>query len=139
MSQKLVCRGCLGCVATCQMLGVANLSIIGRKLTKSACFRPGELSGESDGNDSRVFAESGVTKVCLREPARTVPDLREAVESCEADLSSLSLLLLEVAMLNLDALKAGKRCAASVKEPQARTATLCGQSLEFCHLVNRGE
>ena len=66
---------------------------MGRRLTKPPLFRPGEPSGERDGNDSSVLAESGVTKDCLREPARTVPDRREAVDICDADLSSLTLLL----------------------------------------------
>ena len=40
------------------------------------------------GTDSRVFAESGVTRDCFREGKRTV---REAVDSCEAERSSPSL------------------------------------------------
>lgn len=86
---------------------VADSRDMGKRLTKPPLFRPGEPSGERDGNDSSVLAESGVTKDCLREPARTVPDLREAVDICEADLSSLSLLL-DSAMMIVYASRAGR-------------------------------
>ena len=97
-------------VSQCDM---ADIRHVGRKLTKPPLFRPGEASGEREGNDSSVLAESGVTKDCLREPARTVPDLREAVEICEADLSSLSLLL-DSAMMNVYASRAGRHHVTSV-------------------------
>ena len=91
---------------------VADIRDMGRRLTKPPLFRPGEPSGERDGNDSSVLAESGVTKDCLREPARTVPDLREAVDICDADLSSL-ILLLDSAMI-VYASRAGRYHVASV-------------------------
>lgn len=86
---------------------------MGGRLTKPPLFRPGETSGERDGNDSSVLAESGVTKDCLREPARTVPDLREAVDICEDDLLSLSLLL-DSAMMIVDASRAGRQLVTSI-------------------------
>ena len=61
-----------------------------------ACLTAGEASGESEGNDSNVFADSGVTRDCLREGRRTV---REAVDSCDAERSSLSLSR-ELAIIN---------------------------------------
>ena len=97
-------------VSTCD---AADISDVGKRRTSPPLFRPGEPSGERDGNDSSVLAESGVTKDCLREPARTVPDLREAVDICEADLSSLSLLL-DSAMMNVYASRAGRHQLTSV-------------------------
>lgn len=57
-------------------------------------FAPGEASGDSEGKDSRVLAEVGVTRECLRDPILTVLDLREAVDSWEAARSRLVSLLL---------------------------------------------
>lgn len=51
-----------------------------------SCFVPGEASGDSEGNDSRVFAEFGVTKDCLRDLGLAVLDLRETLEICEVVL-----------------------------------------------------
>lgn len=49
-----------------------------------SCFEAlGERSGDREGNDSSVLADVGVTRDCFREPALTVPDLREAVDICE--------------------------------------------------------
>lgn len=45
-----------------------------------SCFVPGEASGDSEGNDSRVLAEFGVTKDCLRDLDLTVLDLREILD-----------------------------------------------------------
>lgn len=46
---------------------------------------PGELSGESDGKDTRDLAESGigVTRDCFREMDRRGADLREEVDTSE--------------------------------------------------------
>jgi len=43
-------------------------------------FAPGEASGDSEGNDSRVLAEVGVTSDCFLGRALAALDFREAVE-----------------------------------------------------------
>lgn len=63
-----------------------------------SCFEAlGEMSGDSEGNDSSVLADVGETRDCFRERALTVPDLREAVESWE-EVRSKILSLLEPAI-----------------------------------------
>ena len=63
-----------------------------------SCFNAlGEISGDSEGNDSSVLADVGVTRECFRERALTVPDLREAVDIWE-EVRSRVLSLLEPAM-----------------------------------------
>jgi len=57
----------------------------------SCGFGPGDASGDSDGNDSSVLADVGVTSDCFREPARPVPVLRDDVEIWDAVRSSLPL------------------------------------------------
>ena len=42
---------------------------------------PGEGSGESEGNDSSVFADVGVTSECFRVAALVVVGFRELVDS----------------------------------------------------------
>ena len=59
-----------------------------------SCFEAlGEISGDSEGNDSSVLADVGVTRDCFRERALTVADLREAVEIWEEVRSKLLSLL----------------------------------------------
>ena len=55
-------------------------------------FALGDASGDKEGKDSRVLAELSLLVIadCLREPARTMPDLREAVDSWEEERCSLS-------------------------------------------------
>lgn len=63
-----------------------------------SCFEAlGEISGDSEGNDSSVLADVGVTRDCFRERALTVADLREAVEIWE-EVRSRLLSLLEPAI-----------------------------------------
>ena len=62
-------------------------------------FAPGETSGESEGNDSRVLAEVGVTRECFRDPVLAELDFREAVDIWEEVRSKLPLPLLRAAML----------------------------------------
>ena len=60
----------------------------------TSCFEAlGEISGDSEGNDSSVFADVGVTRDCFRERALTVADFREAVEIWEEVRSRLMSLL----------------------------------------------
>ena len=42
---------------------------------------PGEGSGESEGNDSSVFAEVGVTSECFRDAALAVPGFRAVADA----------------------------------------------------------
>ena len=63
-----------------------------------SCFKAlGEMSGDSDGNDSSVFADVGVTRDCFRERALTVLDFREAVDIWE-EVRSRFLSVLEPAI-----------------------------------------
>lgn len=64
------------------------VGVISARIWDPFSFGAGDPSGESDGNDSSVFADVGVTRFevdvasdCLRDlEVRTVPDLRDAVE-----------------------------------------------------------
>ena len=59
-----------------------------------SCFKAlGEISGDSEGNDSSVLADVGVTRDCFRERILTVLDLREAVDIWEEVRSRLASLL----------------------------------------------
>ena len=57
-------------------------------LANLTCLASGDASGDSEGNDSSVFAVLSVDAECFL--ARRVADLREAVESCDDVRSSLS-------------------------------------------------
>ena len=76
---------------------------------------PGEASGESEGKDSSVLAEVGVTSDGFRDPALRVPGFLELVESWELVRSRLlfSLLLLRPAIFNLGSI-ALKSCRYTV-------------------------
>ena len=68
--------------------GVIPFGVISARSCDPPGFGAGEPSGESDGNDSSVFADVGVTREevdvtrdCLRDfDVRTMPDLRDAVD-----------------------------------------------------------
>ena len=64
-----------------------------------ACLASGDASGDSDGNDSRVLGVAAEANDWVLELVRMVPDLREAVDSCEDERSSLSLLDFELAII----------------------------------------
>ena len=51
----------------------------------------GELSGDSEGKETRDLAELGVTRDCFLDLVRTVPGLWDRVEVCDEALSSLPL------------------------------------------------
>ena len=59
-------------------------------------FEPGDASGDSEGKDSSVFAEVGVTKDGFREFALPLLDLREVVDNWDDVRSRLSLLRLAI-------------------------------------------
>ena len=63
----------------------------GQAASGEACFAFGEASGDSEGNDSRVFAVSLlVIADCRLDPARIAIDLLDAVDSWEDERCSLS-------------------------------------------------
>ena len=68
-----------------------------------SCFEAlGEISGDSEGNDSSVLAEVGVTRDCFRERALTVADFRDAVEIWEEVRSRLTSLLEPAICMQVD-------------------------------------
>ena len=66
-------------------LGLLN----GLELILPSSLGAGEFSGESDGKDTKDFAELEATKDCFRDLVRTVADLCEELDICELLRSSL--------------------------------------------------